>query len=371
MIDSIDLRSTVRRVWRTIFEPGGVQHPTASFVVDDEFCTGLIASFNKLRKSYGYHPPIAAQHPDLVNELIGEQVDVDGIVYGLIGRLRRTESGGVEAQLRLNELGCRLEKMGALPYLSPSIYTAWVDPHTGETLAPCLREVSFVDVPHLKNLKNDLGVVYRLADEQDADFVGVVTQTEGLEMDKMEELLESLIERFGALEELLAAKAESAEVVEMEDETTEEVVVEMEDIEEDAEVVSMKERLIVLESQLKLQQAVNDVRSEHAHLDSEMVNDLAAVKMSDESRYQRLSSNISLSETPTAGTVGVSGNTSRPVGAIVSLAEDAINNGISRGRPLIKHLRAKGMADADINHALSDSDTSKRIADLYAARGAK
>jgi hypothetical protein len=126
---------------RQIFAWGDVEHPTGKFKVDEVFAKEMIASFKAFTED-GYFPPVLFEHKS------------EGTIKGLVRGLRVT-STGINAVMELAEGVKALADKDELHYLSPSFAPKFKHPHTGDTLKFALREVSFVSVPHLKNLKTD------------------------------------------------------------------------------------------------------------------------------------------------------------------------------------------------------------------------
>lgn len=379
-----------KQLWIEIFAEGPIAHPTGDIEVEQEFRSGLLKNFRFLRKAYNYYPPFTAEHPEIVGELIGEPT-VDGAVYGLISQLRTTEEGGVQAKVKLNELGKRLAETGALTYVSPSFYTDWRDPHTGNMLGPVLREVSAVTVPHQKNLKTDLATSYRLAEaDQQLNQLGftapesvnmkrkatqknfeesteepVVEETDLAEGEASEEPAETaMAEITPELEAMIAELVAQAVSAALAGEVAEVA----------PEDVSMSERVEALEGQLRTERNLNAVREQHPGLDKVTTQDLAAVRMHDEARYQRLSKSlvVNMSEAPKPkGNVGANPAKGASQDRIVSLAEEAAKAGVKRGKSLVKFYRSKGVDNEAINASLENEDTRNRISNAYEAHGNK
>jgi len=144
------------------------------------------------------------------------------------------------------------------------------------------------------------------------------------------------------------------------------------DVEESVEDVSMSERVEALEGQLRTERNLNAVREEHPGLSKATAQDLAAVRMHDEARYKRLSKLVSvdMSETKPQGNAGKApAQSSFTADQVVSLAEEAAKSGIKRGRPFVKFMRSRGVANDAINASLEDPATRSRVADAYSVHG--
>jgi len=353
----------MRNKWRMIFAWGDTDHPTGGFAVDPDFYRGLLYAFKRLRDEHKYLPPITAMHPEIMAELSGE-AELRGANYGVIAGLKADEDG-IWAGFALNALGRRLDALGALQYLSPSFYKAWVDPHTGEQLGPVLREVSFVDVPHQKNISAEIGQIYGLSDAvslAEAGFQTTITSEDMMEEEIMEEAsVESTDvltkEHFDArMDEILALLVPSDNV---DGETSEE------------ESIDMSERVASLERELKIERASSKVRADLGALATDdLVKSLAPMSLSDAAGYKAVLAGIKKAPAQApVGNVGQPAPAKVQEGKLVSLCEQAAKSGISRGLPLVKYLRAHGMADEQIHTSLAEHGES--IKRIYSAMGGK
>lgn len=133
-----------------IFRWGEVDHPMGEFEVDRAFASDMLSAYEAMRAE-GYVPPVLAEHED------------SGGGYGRVVGMRVTDEG-IVVDLELAE-GVREEvDSGRRIYISPSFYPEFRHPNTGEELRHALREISFVSVPHLKNLP-PLGEHYTLSEQ--------------------------------------------------------------------------------------------------------------------------------------------------------------------------------------------------------------
>lgn len=344
----------MRNKWRMIFAWGTTEHPTGGFTVDADFYRGLLYAFRRLRDEHKYLPPITAMHPEIMAELSGE-AELRGANYGVIAGLKSDEDG-IWAGFALNELGQRLDALGALQYLSPSFYKAWSDPHTGEVLGPVLREVSFVDVPHQKNISAEIGQIYGLSDMvslAEAGFHHTITSEKMMEEEIMEgasvESTDVLTkEHFDArMDELIALLAPADN---MDAEAGEE------------EPADLADQLKAIRAELATERASNKVRADLGALATdELVKSLAPMSLSDATGYKAVVAGLRKggpSQAP-VGNVGAKPSTNLSESKFVSLCEQAARGGVSRGLPLVKYLRAHGV---DTDTALAEhSDAIKRI----------
>ena len=379
----------MKHIWIEIFGQGDTEHAAGGFTVNETFFASMRKAFEKLKRKYRYFPPATAEHPEILGELIGEP-NVAGVVYGLVTALRQTEAGGIEAGIRLNKLGEKLYNLGALTYVSPSFYHQWRDPHTSDILENVLREVSFVTVPHQKNLKTELAPAYRLAEAISLNEAGFLALEEGsnVEEETIEEtttdagegvdnaeLDPALMEAMRAMiAEMIAEAMGGDTAAPVEDEPAPEGGEAPSE-----EVVSMKERLYAMERQLATEKATAATAKEMPGANETMIADLVAVRLADEARYKRIAKAVrtakaeatKLSEPAPAGFVGASVPVSLSATVIsqaVSLAEEAAVAGIPRGTKLCDFMESRGMSQRDVYNALGNKTVQKRIKAAYSAR---
>lgn len=137
-----------------VVHPG---HPDGKYTVDKEFIANMMHAFNALHEDAGYRPALLIEHRR------------EGRVYGVVAELIEVEEG-LDAVLHVPQRIADAIEAGELLYLSPTFYVEMPHPHTGEPLKCVLAEVSFVSVPHLKNIP-PLSEVYAHSE------TGFVTQT--------------------------------------------------------------------------------------------------------------------------------------------------------------------------------------------------
>ena len=357
----------MRRKWRQIFAWGPTAHPSGDFEVTPEWYRNLLRAFKVLRDTHKYLPPVTAMHPEIYQELTGIS-ELRGANYGVIAGLRATESG-IEAGFVLNELGCKIDDLGGIGYLSPSFYAAWIDPHTGEKLGPVLREVSLVDVPHQKNISADVGQIYGLSDAVSLAESGFNNTIKEISMMDSEETVTE--------EPTDAAEPTLSDVMAKIDSKFEELKAMLLSSEEspgEEEVpTDMSEQI----AQLKTQLAQQTVRADLGEAATdELVKTLAPVSMSDARGYKALVAQIKSkpASARTQAPVGSTGTTtSAPVSLsesrVVSLAEKAALAGVPRGLPLVKYMEANGVSRDGIVTALAEH--SEKITRIYSAVGGR
>ena len=361
---------SLRRKWREIFAWGPCSHPVKDFVVDLDFYKGLVKSFQILKDSHKYLPPVSALHPEIMSELTGI-AELRGANYGMIGGLRMTESG-IEAGFLLNKLGVIVDDLGAIGYLSPSFYNEWLDPHTGEKLGPVLREVSLVDVPHQKNISSEVGQIYGLSDAvslAESGFNNIVTgeiMDEEIEKEEVDAAEEPATTGFTEADRTMLQEVHAA-VTAKGDIVAEEI---------DPEGMDLSEQVSQLRNELKVERAQSKVRADlGAVATDELVRSLAPMSLSDAAGYKSVVAGLKAhpagrqTQAP-AGNAGVSnaGPISLSEKHVVNLAEKAASAGVKRGLPLIKYLTSQGLDREQVVTACADhGDAIKRI---YSALGA-
>jgi hypothetical protein len=271
-----------------MFVWGEVRHPKMpKFTVDKAFAEQMVASFGKL-KEHGYYPPIIADHGR------GHE---PGTALGIVLDVFINESG-VAARVEYAK-GVREEvRAGRRPYQSPSFYTEYTHPHTGEVLKYALRELSFATVPVQKNLP-PMGGYYSLseigwatntqeavmADQPETPETAPVDnmEDENPEMDLAEEYAK-LSERMTALEEQVRKMMEGPGDEPEEVPSSEPVA--------NAEA-SADERIAALERTIALKDAEINVRSVLPTAPMQEVTDLAESIVDSPKRGARL---LSLAE---------------------------------------------------------------------------
>src|SRR5690606_16249879 len=130
------------------------RHPTGDFVVDEPFFQEL-KHFHEDMRARGYFTPFAIAHkskgPEHESLTLKERLK-DGLTQGRVADLHWT-GDRIEADVYFADGVAELWDKGWLDGISPAHYThGFTDPHTGKTYKTGLREVSAVQVPHLKGL---------------------------------------------------------------------------------------------------------------------------------------------------------------------------------------------------------------------------
>lgn len=172
LLDSPTMLGEQDKIVVQMFSWGEVKHPNGDFEVDRDFYAQIRESHDYL-SGRGYYAPILRQHTD------------DGYTYGRVLRVFSTDdvpsdvvsefaTDGIYAEAELAAGVVQLHANGFIQNWSPSFYSDWKDPHTGKKLPKVLRELSFVSVPHQKNI-NSPSPHYALAEN------GFITLTEAKE----------------------------------------------------------------------------------------------------------------------------------------------------------------------------------------------
>lgn len=243
---------------RQIFRWGSVEHPAGDFVVDDAFVRHMMASFETMAQA-GYFPPVLFEHESA------------GTIKGLVRGLRVTEDG-LNAMLELASGVKAAADRGELHYLSPSFYAEFKSPHGGAPLKFALREVSFVSVPHLKNLRVD-SAHYALKEAKIMEEMDVMQVKEAIDA-----ALAAMEARVVALEAAVASMASPEEV----EEVVEEVAEEVESGEGyDKKETEMSERLAKVERENRLllrQLAEREIQTELGEVDIATMKNLVELR---------------------------------------------------------------------------------------------
>jgi hypothetical protein len=294
--------------WRMAFAWGETRHANGDFRIDEDFAATMIASFAYMRDTYGYYPPIAAEHAiEIEFPGPGGVATVDGITYGIVTDIE-ARGDGIWVFPRYNALGRRLADDGAFLYVSPSFYPEYEDPHSGRILLNVMREFTQCARPHQKNLKTPAPEIYGLTDAgllslSEDGFALSPQPTEGRmaakknaepmvdgEIDEKDLVIAELQTKIAELELLLAEA--TAEPVEepatdgellAEDEAIAEPTMpegEVEPLEEElTENSELRGRVAKLERQLALSDAVAYVQGELPGADIQTIRDLAEMKL--------------------------------------------------------------------------------------------
>ena len=293
---------------REIFKWGPVEHPAGDFTVNADFARQMIASFEIMSQS-GYFPPVLFEHASA------------GTIKGLVRGLRVTDDG-INALLELAAGVKEMAERGELHYLSPSFYAEFKSPHGGKPLRFALREVSFVSVPHLKNLRVE-SAHYSLEEAmimpEEMDVVAV--------KEAIDAALAAMEARVAGLE---AAVAELAKPV---DEVVEDVVEDKEhyDNKKDEET-SMAERVAKLEARNRLllrQLAEREIQTELGDVDKVTMTNLVELRETNDQLFKSVVGVMKAAKAPTVdlserGVVGQA-----PVGPVSY--DRAVEMGESKG----------------------------------------
>ena len=272
-----------------IFAAGRVSHPVGDFVVDDEFCQLMLESFD-LMAERGYYPPVLQEH------------NSDGCVLGIVKRLF-AKDGGLFADLELAAGVLEEVAQGKRRNVSPSFFDEFEDTHSGRTLSNFLREVSWVSVPHLKNLQPPQQH-YTMSEN------GLIQR--GIEMEEEKELMEEgeeEVDRMGLIEDRISKIEEwLAEQTMAEEEVNEEI--------------DMSSRVAQLERKLAEATAINQIKSVY-NLDDETTKDLAELALDKPELFKRQAKRLAESSINRRG---------REIGSIGDAAVGSISMGEARQR---------------------------------------
>jgi hypothetical protein len=250
---------------RQIFRWGPVEHPAGDFVVNQEFARAMLESFAAMAEQ-GYFPPVLFEHSSA------------GTIKGLVRGLRVT-SEGINAILELAAGVKELADRGELHYLSPSFYAEFKSPTDGRLLRFALREVSFVSVPHLKNLRVE-SLHYAL---QEANIM-----PEEMDMMAVREAVDAALAameaRVVALETAVAKLADPSEAEAVEEEVVEEAGEHYGDKEK-----AMSERVAKLEAdnrRLLRQLAEREIMTELGDVDGSTMKNLVELREANQRLYR-------------------------------------------------------------------------------------
>lgn len=252
-----------------LFAWGEVAHPMGDFEVTRAFAESIVKHWSALADE-SYFAPLLIEHTS------------DGRAHGFVYDLR-IDDKGVMADFKLSPAMVAAYEAGELAYVSPSFWPEWTHPHSGETWANVLREVSFVSVPHLKNIgalhpaySMSEGLVYLKEIPMDP-------QETPVEEPKQEEMAEptltevlaavmAVAERLSALEGMMMPPGEDSEVIEDGDGAGGEQ--------------EMSERVKALERQVKLAEAKAEVAQAMPSLKADELVEMAELKISAPKLYE-------------------------------------------------------------------------------------
>lgn len=117
-----------------------VKHEAGDFTPDEEFISTMVSSFTEFHKDKSYRPPILRGHND-----------EEGITYGKVISLER-DGDLLIANVEWADGMKELREGGKISNFSPSFHNEFQDPHSDKVYKYLFRELSFVSLPHLKNL---------------------------------------------------------------------------------------------------------------------------------------------------------------------------------------------------------------------------
>lgn len=326
-----------------IFTWGPVVHEDGDFLVDGQFYEDHKA-YLTARAADGYYVPVWRKHTD------------EGISYGLLIDLIATDEG-IDAVVEFAGGWEDAFDKGHLPHWSPSFYTGWTD-SKGRTWARAMRELSFVGVPHMKQVPI-AGTFYALSEgmairqevqlEDEILVVPMPEEGEGSEaMDQemaeppyeLADVKRDMGEIKALMQQLLGAGKEPETMAE--------------EPAEEPEALAMSEEVKRLRAELKtLRESKTraEIRAVMPKADEAKIKRLVALSEADEGVYRDTLKMLSEAAaagkqaapvtTPERGSVG----TSTPAGtaSLKQLCEQAKRENVTPGLPLTKYLSAKGV----------------------------
>lgn len=361
----IELREATIRRW-PIFVWGEVHHPDGNFTVDRQFYDDL-KEWIDAKRADGYRPPIWRSHAE------------EGISYGLVLDLVATEQG-IDVVADLTEWLSEMFDKGHVPNWSPSFYTNFTD-STGRTFRRALKELSFVGVPHMKQVPQVAGQHYAMSEngmvkigEKDmaADIIVPAPEigdegSEGMDMG-MGERMKALEDKVSAIYDMLNARASGEQLAE--DKSVEEMTENMSD-KQPEEMKQLSERLARLEREnatLRREKVAGEIRAQLPSASKALTESLIRLSESAPADYQtQLSEMVKIQKTATPGTQerGQMGASVQTVATqeggsdLVQLMENAKRGGIQRGAALLSHLEGKGINPRNIDGAAWQSALSR------------
>lgn len=204
-----ELAEDGRTAWRKLFSWGTTKHPKGDFTVDREFAEKLVESF-KIMAAQGYFPPALEEH------------EAKGKAFGVYREVE-IRADGIWALLEGAKGVIQQMKDGFRPYISPSFYPKFTNPHTGEELENVVREISFVGVPHLKNVGPvmpdvalcEAGFEYIQSGDDLAPHHDTTTMGDtNMDNKEMMERMDMLEKELGSMREMMASYASEKENME-------------------------------------------------------------------------------------------------------------------------------------------------------------
>ena len=301
-----------------LFSWGPVKHPQGDFTVDRDFFKELKDSHDRL-SSEGYYAPILKQHTE------------DGYSRGRVSDVYENEEG-IGVKVLAPEVIIKMIKDGLIDYWSPSFFTDRQDPHSDHIFKKVLRELSFVSIPHLKNVGSqspyyaltEQSLTHSLSEYFDTEAVNNMDNTE------MEEMFNKIFEILDRLEAKLTPEDEPEESPE--------------DVEMAEEVVALRETVKTL-----TKNAVEaEIKTELGEVDESVKTVLHSLSETD--RVVMITSLKSVTKSTEVGSPGVAA--APPASELFSLCESAKKSGIKRGPALLKHLQANGQDIASLDFSV-------------------
>lgn len=351
-----------------IFVWGEVFHPDGNFMVDRQFFEDL-KEWMDAKADDTYAPPILRAHTD------------EGLTYGRVLKLT-AEAAGIRAHVEFVASIAEMYDQGMLLNWSPSFYTDFQD-STGRVFRRALRELSFVGVPHMKQVPQVLGLHYALAEDgrayqkevaMAADIMipegedsEVEVEAGGEGMSRLEAKMDTLID---LITKMVPVPAENAEGGDGEDEAAM----------GEGEVKELRERVKSLEAKAQKDRAARvaaEVRAVKPSISVAALAGLVSLSEKDETAYTAMLGELKSAAVPAGKTPakpvnnserGAQGITPGEQGAnasLRSLCEGAKKSGIARGADLTKHLTAKGI---DFNDPEIAKSFSTVVGEVYAAK---
>lgn len=152
------------RRWIHVLTDGLVRHPHApgeAFKVNDAFIAYLEKFLADMR-SQGFFPPVCANHvapaglmhADMneAPEDFGRANYVDALVHGRLLDIRRDDEGKTEFLVEWAKYAAKDYDEGRIENFSPTFVWGWTDPTTDITYPVIIKELSFLQHKHLKNV---------------------------------------------------------------------------------------------------------------------------------------------------------------------------------------------------------------------------
>lgn len=350
-----------------IFVWGEVHHPDGNFTVDQQFFADL-NEWMDAKADDAYAPPIWRNHVD------------EGIAYGRVLRLT-SEAAGIRAHVEFVAHIAELFDKGMLLNWSPSFYTDFQD-STGRVFKRALRELSFVGVPHMKQVPQTLGLHYALAEDgrayqKEAAMAADIMIPDGEDseveveagdgMARVEAKLDTLIDLMTKMAGA-PAPAQNAEGGEGEG-----------DVEMSEEMKELRERVKTMEARAQKDRAARvaaEVRAVKPTISAAALSGLVALSEKDETAYTAMLGELKSAAVPPKpgakpvnnserGTAGITPGEQGGAPVLRALCESAKKSGIPRGADLTKHLTSKGVNFADAEVAASFSAI---VTEVYASK---